>query len=342
MRQAISIIAVLVCVTMVLPAGALAQPGGVGARVGGGGGRGRGLYGDWNVTTEFNGMQMQSILSFSRDQEGNQTGQWISMWGINDLQDVTFEDDQLSFKRVMQGFNGETMTSTFKGTVADGKLTGTVSGERGDQTLTGQRAPRLPRAAGIWQMTLKVNDREIPVTLTIGANEQGEPTATWASERGEAKVSDIQAGRGDLSFKVTATNGDRAWESTFTGTMQQNTLSGTLKSDMGEVAVEATRMGADLIGTWNLEVTGERGTRPQRLRVNPDLSALYGAMPVKKVDFKDGRVSFKITMEFGERSFEMDFAGKIQDSKLEGELTTQMGSQKVTGTKVVRRGRRGM
>ena len=53
-------------------------------------------------------------------------------------------------------------------------------------------------------------------------------------------------------------------------------------------------------------------------------------------------MSFKIAMEFGDRSFEMDFQGKVQDTNLEGELTTQMGSQKVTGTRVVRRGRRSM
>jgi len=333
MKQAISIIAVLVCIMMVLPAQVSAQPTG----------RGRGINGDWNVKSEFNGRQMESILAFSRDQDGNPTGQWLSFWGANALQDVTFADGQLSFKRVMQGRDGQSMTSTFKGTVADGKLTGTVSGGQGDYTLEGQRAPRMPRAAGIWQVTLKMNDREIPVTLTIGADAEGAPTAQWKSAQGEAVVSDIQSSRGELSFKLKSTNADRPWEATFAGTMQRDTLSGALKSEMGEMAVEGTRMGAALIGTWNLEVTSEqRGARPQRLRVNPDLSALYGAMAIKKVDFKDNQVTFKIVMEFGDRSFEMDFQGKIQDTKLEGELTTQMGSQKVTGTKVVRRGRRSM
>ena len=35
----------------------------------------------------------------------------------------------------------------------------------------------------------------------------------------------------------------------------------------------------------------------------------------------------------------MNFQGKIQDDKLAGEMTTSMGSQKITGTKVVRRRR---
>jgi len=101
-------------------------------------------------------------------------------------------------------------------------------------------------------------------------------------------------------------------------------------------------IGADLIGTWNLDITSDRGERKQRLRINPDMSALYGAMPIKKVDFENGQVSFKMSMSFGDRDFEMNFAGKLQDEKLVGELTTSMGSQKITGTKVVRRRRPSM
>ena len=41
-------------------------------------------------------------------------------------------------------------------------------------------------------------------------------------------------------------------------------------------------------------------------------------------------------LEFGDQTFEMDFAGKIEDSKLTGELSSSRGSQKLTGTKLVR------
>jgi hypothetical protein len=74
--------------------------------------------------------------------------------------------------------------------------------------------------------------------------------------------------------------------------------------------------------------------------VNPDMSALYGSMPLKKVNFEDGKVGFKLVVEFGDRKFESTFEGKIQDSKLIGELTSTRGTSKVTGTKVVRTFRR--
>ena len=91
---------------------------------------------------------------------------------------------------------------------------------------------------------------------------------------------------------------------------------------------------------WDLEVTSERGSRKQRLKVNPDMSGLYGSSPVKNIALEDNKVSFKIVLEFGERKFEMSFEGKLGELKLTGELTSSRGSQKVTGAKIIRRSRR--
>jgi hypothetical protein len=128
---------------------------------------------------------------------------------------------------------------------------------------------------------------------------------------------------------------------TFEGTVQRdNTLSGMIKSERGEIEVAGKLIGGTLIGTWNLEVESERGPRKQRLRVNPDMSGRYGAIAVKKIELDGEKVSFKIVLEFGDRKFEMNFAGKIEDSKLIGEMTSDRGSQKITGTKVIRTFRR--
>jgi hypothetical protein len=299
-----------------------------------------GLSGDWNVKMEFNGRQMDSILSFSRDQDGNMTGQWISFMGVNALKDVKFEEGKLSFAREMRNRDGETTTSTFKGTIEDGKLSGTLSRDGNETALTGVRAPRLPRAAGIWDLKTKRADRESTATLTLSADKEGKLIGQWKTERGELAVSDVEFSQGKLTFKAKSTNPDRAFEATFEGTLQRDALTGTLKTERGESTVEGTRQGAALIGTWNLEAVSERGTRQQRLVVNPDLSGLYGSLPVKKINFQNGVVDFPMVMQFGDQSFEMSFKGKIEDNKLTGELTSDRGSQKVTGTKVVRTGGR--
>ena len=333
MKKHTIIKAVLCCALVVLVM--------VTAQVWGGSSRPRrgGFYGDWLVKMTFGERQMESILSFSRDSEGNRTGQWISFWGMSELKDVKFEENQLSFVQVFR-FGENESTSTFKGTIEEGKLSGTLSSDRGETKLEGARMPRTPRAVGSWEMEYKIGEREITGTLVIKADKERNLSAEWQSERGEHEITDLEYERGNLSFKRTSKFGERQWESTFEGTLSRDALTGAFKSERGEIAAEGKLKGASLIGTWVLEIASERGTRKQRLRVNPDLSALYGSMPLKKVNLEDGKVSFKLVMEFGDRKFESSFAGKIQDSKLTGELTSTRGTRKVTGKKVVRTFRR--
>ncbi len=301
--------------------------------------RRRGIYGDWRIKMQFGERQFESILSFSRNQEGKWTGQWISFWGLSELKDLRFEDGKLSFVQEIRGREGQTMTSKFTGTIQEGKLSGTLSSDRGETKVEGQRVPRMPRAVGNWEMKYKIGEREITSVLIVKTQKVGDEvklTAQWQSERGENEISDVQYEQGKLTFKRKSKMGDRQWESTFEGTIQRNTLSGAFKSDRGEIPVEATRMGVPLIGAWILDIATEQLTRKQRLRVYPDLSGLYGAIPIKKIDLKGDQVSFKIVLEFGERKFEMDFAGKIKEQNLTGEMTTARGTQKITGKKVIR------
>jgi hypothetical protein len=304
--------------------------------------RGRGLYGDWRIKVDYDGRQFESILSFSRDREGNQTGQWISFMGLTDLKDLSYEDGKLSFAMERRNREGGTNTMKFAGTIEDGKLAGTLTSDVGENKVEGARIPRMPRAAGTWEMNYKIGDREITSTLVLKVDKEGNLTGEWKSSMGEHAISDVKYERGTLTFKRTSKFQDRQFESTFEGTIDRQTgvLSGTFKSDRGEIPVEGKRLGAALIGDWKLELTSDRGTRPQRLVVYPDMSGLFGAIPVKKINFEDGKVDFILVLQFGDQSFEMTFAGKLEDSKLTGELTSSRGSQKVTGTKVVRTFRR--
>ena len=301
--------------------------------------RRRGIYGDWQVKMQFGERQFDSILSFSRNQERKWTGQWISLWGLSELKDLKFEEGKLSFVQERRNREGQTTTSKFTGTIQEGKLSGTLSSDQGETKVEGQRSVRMPRAVGNWEMKFKVGEREITSMLIVKTRKVGKEVkliAEWQSERGEHEITDLQYERGKLSFKRKSKMGERQWESTFEGTLQRNTLSGAFKSERGEITIEANRMGIPLIGTWMLDITSERGTRKQRLRVNPDMSGLYGANPIKKINLKDDQVSFKMVREFGERKYEMNFAGKIKEQKLTGELTTSRGTSKITGKKVIR------
>ena len=312
----------------------------------------RGLYGDWNVKINFDQRQMESILNFSRNREGDQTGQWISFWGVSELKDITYEAeaDKLSFRHERPNRQGQTTISKFTGTIKEGKLTGTISSDRGEYKLEGQRAPRLPRPVGIWEMKYKMGEREFTAKLVVKADKTRQLSAEWQSERGEHEVTDVKYEQRKLTFKRKSKFQDRQFESTFEGTInREGALTGTIKSEQRDITATGKRFGSEMIGTWNLELVPEdtsdqsqaQRVRKQRLRVNPDMSGLYGSIPVEEIKLGDGKVSFKIVMEFGERKFEMNFNGKLAEGKLLGKLVTSRGTQKVTGTKVVRRaGRR--
>ena len=303
---------------------------------------GRGMFGDWDLKVKFGERDMNVILSFSRDEAGTLTADWIGFWGVNRLQDVAFADGKLSFVQVAS-FRDETFRSTFKGTVEDGELKGVLSGDRGDSEVTGKRRPRTSRAAGTWELSYKMKDQDITSALVITSDDEGELSADWKSDRVQVEVSDINYQRGTLTFKRKTTIDGSQRDSTFEGTIDRQTglLEGTITPSEGEpVAVKGKRIGQALIGTWNLDITYEQREYKQQLRVNPDMSGMYGVLPIKKIELKDNKVTFEAKWEFGERSFEMSFGGKLADEKLTGQITTSRGTQKIEGSKVVRRFRR--
>lgn len=298
---------------------------------------GRGLFGDWDLKVQFDEWDMDAILSFSRGEEGELTADWISVFGVTPLRDVQFDDGKLSFVQVVR-FGGEEYTSTFSGTIEDGKLKGVLSGERGDGDVTGQRRARSSRAAGVWELKYKDGQRDATPTLVIKQDKEGRLVGEWKDGEAAGEVSDVRYERGALTFKLKRKAEERTVESAFAGTIDRETglLKGTLKSgDAEPVAIEGKRRGEPLIGTWNLEITaGERQFR-QRLRVNPDLSARYGTLPIEKVELKDSAVAFKVAWKFGDRTFDMSFDGQLEGDTLTGQITTPRGTQRVEGKKAV-------
>lgn len=294
----------------------------------------KGIQGDWQITMDFGGRQVNSILSFSTDSEGKLTGQSITFGGVRELEDIKYEGSQLSSVQVNR-FGDNEFRSTFKGTVERGKLSGTFSSDRGETTVEGKRLRRMPMAAGTWQVKFNVGDREVSSTLTIKADENNNLSAEWQSQWGEHEITDVTFKKGKLTFKRTSKIQDRQWESDFEGTIKGHKLTGTLKSERGDIALEGRRDGAALIGKWDLELTSDRGTRKQILQVNPDLSGLYGPGPISKIELEGNQVSFRMVRTFGGQESETTFKCTLDGKKLTGERTSPRGTQTVTGNKRV-------
>ncbi len=318
LRQTVRLLALVVLMTSLVPVWA--------------GSANRAIQGDWQLQIDIGGQQVPSILSLSKNADGTLKGEWLCFWGLTKVREIKYENRQLSFEMTIRLDEGDTDTK-FAGSVKQGELSGVFSNNTGVYKARGKRVRRIPMAAGTWETKLKMGDREFNADLIVKADAQGKLSADWKSQYGEHKITNVQFKAGKLSFDRKSSIQDRQWESSFEGTIKGHTLSGTIKSDRGEIALEGKRAGVAVIGQWELDVEFDFGTRKELLRVFPDLSARYGAIAIEKVNLDDKDVTFKTSIEVGYETLDISFAGQIKGRKLTGEITSTMGTAEVTGEK---------
>jgi hypothetical protein len=292
------------------------------------------ITGDWAVTVEMEGFgQMQGTLTFEKKADGTLTG----MWGSSALSNVKFENDQLAFTRALQTPGGD-MTQTFKGTVKDGKLTGALSGDQGESKVAGAKKKPLSPAVGVWDLKYNAGGQDMTAKLTISQKPDGALDGRWESQMGQSVVSNVKFADGKLTLDRAMKMDDQEMKMTFAGAIQGDKLTGTVKSEMGDIAVTGTRANADLIGKWEMTSVSDMGTMRSLMTINPDLTGTYdfffNEMPMKNVKFENGQLTFAIEMRFGEQSFPMDFKGKVEGKTIKGKLTTGQGTNEVTGKKL--------
>jgi len=291
------------------------------------------ITGNWEITMDFNGRQSFATLSISRNADGTLAGKW----GASELTDVKFEDTKLTFVRTIKMQDRE-FKMTYEGTLKDGRLTGKISGERGEFSANGARVKPRPTILGQWDLSYKIGDRDVSAKLAVSQKPDGALDGRWTSEFGESVVSNVkfQDEKLSLSRKTKFPGGE--FESTFEGSVTGHKLAGTIKSDRGEVAVSGQRVGAALVGKWELTSTSERGPRTRTLTVYGDMTGRYelfgGEIPIKDLKLEGDQVSFKVEMGFGDQTFEIEFKGKLDGKTLKGQIVTPNGTNELTGKKI--------
>jgi len=294
---------------------------------------GRGLIGDWDMKLDLDGFEMASILSFSKDADGKLAAQWISIMGMGDAKDIKQEGKDLSFTLTGR-FGDQDYSGDFVGTLQKGTLSGRLSSYDSEIATEGKKLKRMPAICGSWNMTITMGEREFETVLVIQSDKQNQLKAEWQSQWGEHSISDVQFKDGKLSFSRVSTFENRKWETNYEGTVKTHTLTGAFTAEQGKLPANGKRVGAPLVGKWDLTMESYEGTRKNRLTVLPDLSARFGAMPIKKIGLEDERVKFKLILPYEGTEYEISFAGELKARKLTGKLTSAQGTSDVTGTKL--------
>jgi len=98
-----------------------------------------------------------------------------------------------------------------------------------------------------------------------------------------------------------------------------------------------------LVGKWEGTRTTQRGVRTQQLTFSVEAGKLVGttqgrqgdSIPLTNLKLEnDGALSYTITMRRGERSFEMNFTGKVADGTISGTYGTGERAAKFTAKRV--------
>jgi len=288
------------------------------------------ITGQWEMKMDFGGRESFATMTISKNVDGSLAGKW----GSGELTDVKFEDGKLTFARIVT-FGDSEFILEYAGTLREGKITGQMSSDRGEFAVNGSRKkPRCP-ALGQWNVKYNVGDRKMTGKVTISGEPDGTMKGKWDAARGEHVISNVKFQDGKLSFTRNSKYENFEIEINFEGTIKGHILAGVFKSDRGEMPVAGLRIGAPLIGTWELTTTSERGTRTRMLTIFSDMTGRYesfgGEIPIKDLKLEGDQVTFIIEMGFGDRTFKLDFKGNLKGKSLTGQLVSERGTTEVAG-----------
>jgi hypothetical protein len=95
--------------------------------------------------------------------------------------------------------------------------------------------------AGKWETT-RETPRGTMTSTFIFELDGNKLTGTVGSSRGDTEISEGTIDGNKISFKVVMTMGDRTFEMSYSGTVEDDTITGTMETPRGEVPWTAKRV----------------------------------------------------------------------------------------------------
>lgn len=94
---------------------------------------------------------------------------------------------------------------------------------------------------GEWESTRETQQGTMTTTFTF-EQDGGKLTGTLTSQRGDMEISDGTIEGNKISFKLVMTRGDSTIEMTYSGTVEGDTITGTMQTPRGEQPWTAQRV----------------------------------------------------------------------------------------------------
>ena len=312
------------------------------------------IKGEWEIKSDYHGLMMLATLSFSKKADGSLTG----TCGSSKLNNVKLKGRKLTFVRIIPT-RARNFKLEYTLTLKEGKLTGTMSGDLGNFSVNGIRKKVISPALGQWDMTTIAGKGEITGRLIISERPDGTLAGKWDYGREEivAEVSNVKFQDGKLTYtrmsKISYIRFDslieREFEYDFEGTIKGHKLAGVFRNREGnEFPSTGERVGAALVGKWEITETSDGKTTTNIMKINGDLTGKYeepngNEITLKKLKLEGDQVTFFLEWRLQDITFRMDFKGTIDGTKLRGEFNEKTikgkhsfdkHTSKVTGKKI--------
>jgi hypothetical protein len=311
------------------------------------------ITGEWEIKIDFHGLMRLATLSFSRKADGSLMGKC----GSSTLNNVTFKGGKLTFVRIHQT-RARDFRDEYTLTLKEGRLTGTMSGDLGNFTVNGLRKRPKNSVLGQWDIITTAGKVEITGRLIISENPDGSLAGKWDYGREEitAVITNIKFKDGKLSFTRKAKLSyihygkliEDEFEESFKGTINGHKLTGVTRDSEGESPSTGKRVGAALVGTWELSETIYGKTTTSIMKINGDLTGKYeepsgDEIIIKNLKLESDQVTFFLEVGMEDLVMRRDFKGKLDGKILRGEFdgktikgehSFEKYTKKVTGKKI--------
>ena len=220
---------------------------------------------------------------------------------------------------------GTMMEISFEGKFEGDELTGTVTSDLGEMSLTGSRVVEEDYS-GDWTIALDFQGTPLPAELTMEANDDGTYKGVLSSIQGNTEIPSISIAGGKISFEAEVDAQGTPMKISFVGEMDGDEFSGVLSSDLGDMNLTGARAkpAGGIVGTWKLISDSQLGKLERDLVINDDMTGKYitdeNEFDIENLVVDGENVTFDLALDVQGQEMALNFQGKLDGDSLAGEF----------------------
>lgn len=196
------------------------------------------FLGKWEIKQEFQGQERISTLTLA--EEG---GTWATQRGTNELSDLNFGDNVVTFTRTINR-QGQEFTMECKAAIVGEVLVGTMTTPRGEREFTATRVSDKPTFVGQWTIEMDFQGRQVQARLDV-MEADGGLKGKWSSQRGDADLNDVAIKDDTLTWSRTMEREGQEFTMDYSAKLVDGKLDGTISTVMGDMPFVGTRVEAE-------------------------------------------------------------------------------------------------